>query len=170
MSTGLDFDTLRRLLPQTYPFVFIDRVIDVVPFESIECLKNVSGNEPYFAGHFPEIAIMPGALMMEACAQASILLFRMSDTGESMLSAEPDQVFVVGRSRSHFLHPVVPGDALRIFVDVERIYSKAAMVKARGEVDGRVVLKAGLTFARVDRAAIQRDATLSAAQSSGNGS
>lgn len=160
MSVLLDFDAVRRLLPQTYPFVFIDRVLDLVPFESIECLKNVSGNEPYFAGHFPQAAIMPGALMMEACAQASILLFRMSDSGEAMLASEPDHLFVVGMSRSHFLQPVVPGDCLRIFVDVERLYSKAAMVKARGEVDGNVVLKASLSFARVDRTAIQRGAAI----------
>ncbi len=167
MTALLDFDSVRRLLPQSYPFVFIDKVLDLVPNESIECLKNVSGNEPFFAGHFPEVAIMPGALMMEACAQASILLFVMSNSGESML-AEPDHVFVVGRSRSHFMHPVVPGDSLHLFVDVERIYSRAAMVKARGEVEGREVLRASLTFARVDRAAIQRGAA-GAATAAGNG-
>ncbi len=155
----LDFDAIRRLLPQSHPFVFVDRVLDVVPFESIECLKNVSGNEPYFAGHFPEVAIMPGALMMEACTQASILLFRLSASGESMPSGDPDHIFVVGMSRSHFLKPVVPGDALRIKIEVERMYKKAAMVNARGEVDGEVVLKASLSFARVDRASIQRSRT-----------
>ena len=96
----LDFDGVRRLLPQSYPFVFIDRVLDVVPMESIVCLKNVSGSEPYFAGHFPQAAIMPGALMMEACAQASILLFRLSAPEESTLP-EDGQVFVVGSSRSN---------------------------------------------------------------------
>ena len=152
----LDFDDVRRLLPQSYPFVFIDRVLDLVPFESIECLKNVSGNEPYFAGHFPEMAIMPGALMMEACAQASILLFRMSGPGEAMLQEDATGVFVVGTSRSQFLKPVVPGDALHIKVDVERMFKKAAIVKVRGEVDGEVVLKASLSFARIERGALQR--------------
>ena len=65
-------------------------------------------------------------------------------------------------SRSHFLKPVVPGDALRIKVEVERMYKKAAMVKARGEVDGEVVLKASLSFVGVDRASIQRLRTVSA--------
>ncbi len=152
----LDFDEVRRLLPQSHPFLFIDRVLDIVPYESIECLKNVSGNEPYFAGHFPEAAIMPGGLMMEACAQASILLFRMSAPAEAMLREDPNQVFVVGTSRSQFLKPVVPGDSMHITIDVERMFKKAALVKARAEVDGEVVLKASLSFARLDRASLQR--------------
>lgn len=152
----LDFDEVRQLLPQSHPFLFIDRVLDIVPFESIECLKNVSGNEPYFAGHFPEAAIMPGGLLMEACAQACILLFRMSAPAEAMLREDPNQVFVVGTSRSQFLKPVVPGDSVHITVDVERMFKKAALVKARAEVDGEVVLKASLSFARLDRASLQR--------------
>lgn len=164
----LDFEEVRRLLPQSYPFLFIDRVLDIVPYESIECLKNVSGNEPYFAGHFPEMAIMPGALMMEACAQAAILLFRMSAPAEAMLREDPKQIFVVGTSRSHFLKPVVPGDAVHITVDVERMFKKAAMVKARAEVDGEVVLKASLSFARVELASIQRGGSASPAPGAGS--
>ncbi|MDJ0850697.1 MAG: 3-hydroxyacyl-ACP dehydratase FabZ [Myxococcota bacterium] len=152
----LDFDEVRRLLPQTHPFIFIDRVLDLVPYESIECLKNVSGGEPYFAGHFPEVSIMPGALMMEACAQASILLFRLSAPGEEMLSDEAKQVFVVGTSRSHFVKPVVPGDSVVIRVDVERMFKKAAMVKAVATVEGERVLKASLSFARLDPASLHR--------------
>lgn len=152
----LDFDAVRRLLPQSHPFVFIDRVLQVVPFQSIECLKNVSGNEPYFAGHFPEMAIMPGALMMEACAQASALLFRLSAPAETMTGEEADQVFVVGKSSSRFLKPVVPGDALKITVEVEKMYSKSAMVKARAEVEGQLVLKASLSFSKVDRSSIRK--------------
>jgi 3-hydroxyacyl-[acyl-carrier-protein] dehydratase len=152
----LDFDEVRRLLPQSHPFVFIDRVLRVVPFQSIECLKNVSGNEPYFAGHFPEMAIMPGALMMEACAQASALLFRLSAPDDTMTGEDAGHVFVVGKSSSRFLKPVVPGDALKITVEVEKMYSKSAMVKARAEVEGEIVLKASLSFARVDRSSIQR--------------
>ncbi len=154
----LDFDEIRRLLPQSHPFLFIDRVLDLVPYESIVCLKNVSGGEPYFAGHFPQVAVMPGALMMEACAQASILLFRMSAPGEAMLSGDSDEVFVVGTSRSRFIRPVVPGDSVRIQVDVERMFKKAAMVKAVASVDAEPVLKASLSFARVDAASLQRGA------------
>jgi 3-hydroxyacyl-[acyl-carrier-protein] dehydratase len=164
----LDFDEVRRLLPQSHPFLFIDRVLDLVPYESIECLKNVSGNEPYFAGHFPDLAIMPGALLMEACAQASILLFRMSAPGEAMLREDPNQFYLVGTSRSHFRKPVVPGDALHIKIDVERLFKKAAMVKALGEVDGEIVLKASLNFARVDRGSLQRGVKASPARGSGD--
>lgn len=164
----LDFDEVRRLLPQSHPFLFIDRVLDIVPYESIECLKNVSGNEPYFAGHFPEVAIMPGALMMEACVQASILLFRMSAPAEAMLREDPNQVFVVATSRSRFLKPVVPGDAVHITVDVERMFKKAAIVKARAEVDGEVVLKASLSFTRVDRASIQRAGRIAPVRGAGS--
>jgi len=77
----LDFEGVRRLLPQGYPFIFVDRVLDFEANRRIVCLKNVTGTEPFFPGHFPEVAIMPGALMGEAIAQASILLFRLSVGG-----------------------------------------------------------------------------------------
>ena len=72
------FEEIRSLLPQKYPFLFIDRVVEFDEGKKIVCVKNVSGNEPVFVGHFPDFAIMPGVLIIEAMAQASIILFRKS--------------------------------------------------------------------------------------------
>ncbi|MBT6048598.1 MAG: 3-hydroxyacyl-[acyl-carrier-protein] dehydratase FabZ, partial [Candidatus Scalindua sp.] len=74
----LNFEEVRELVPQKYPFLFIDKVIELQKESRIVCLKNISGNEPFFAGHFPDFAIMPGVLIVEALAQASIILFKKS--------------------------------------------------------------------------------------------
>ena len=71
------FEEIRNLLPQKYPFLFIDRVVEFEEGKKIVCVKNVSGNEPVFVGHFPDFAIMPGVLIIEAMAQASIILPRI---------------------------------------------------------------------------------------------
>jgi 3-hydroxyacyl-[acyl-carrier-protein] dehydratase len=142
----LDFEGVRGLLPQSYPFIFVDRVLDFEAKRRIVCLKNVTGNEPFFAGHFPEIAIMPGALMGEGIAQASILLFRLSE------EASPEaggRIFLVGTTRTRFIQPVFPGDSLRITVNVAKLFSKSAMVKGIVEVDGRTVVKSTVTLAAV---------------------
>jgi 3-hydroxyacyl-[acyl-carrier-protein] dehydratase len=146
----LDYEGVRRLLPQQHPFIFIDRVLELEPQRKIVCLKNVSGGEPYFAGHFPEIAVMPGSLIVEALAQASILLFRMSEeaAGES---GRDERIYLAGTSRARFLHPVFPGDPLILTVEVEKLLSNAAMVKGKGQVHERLVAMASLTFAAVPR-------------------
>lgn len=142
----LDFEGVRRLLPQSYPFVFVDRVLEFEAKRRIVCLKNVTGNEPFFAGHFPEIAIMPGALMGEGIAQASILLFRLS---EEALPTARGRVFLVGTTRTRFIEPVFPGDSVRFTVQVEKLLSSSALVKGVAEVDGRAVVRSTITLAAV---------------------
>jgi 3-hydroxyacyl-[acyl-carrier-protein] dehydratase len=142
----LDFEGVRRLLPQSYPFIFVDRVLDFEAGRRIVCLKNVTGNEPFFAGHFPEIAIMPGALMGEGIAQASILLFRLSEEASPPAGG---RIFLVGTTRTRFIEPVFPGDSVRITVTVAKLFSKSAMVKGIAEVDGRAVVKSTITLAAV---------------------
>jgi 3-hydroxyacyl-[acyl-carrier-protein] dehydratase len=140
----LDFEGVKRLLPQSYPFLFVDRVLEFEAKSRIVCLKNVTGNEPYFAGHFPEIAIMPGALMGEGIAQATILLFRLSE------ESPPDaggRIFLVGTTKTRFIQPVFPGDSLRLTVVVTKLFSKSAIVKGIAEVDGRAVVKSTITLA-----------------------
>lgn len=142
----LDFEGVKRLLPQSYPFLFVDRVLEFEAKRRIVCLKNVTGNEPFFAGHFPEIAIMPGALMGEGIAQASIILFRLSEE----TSAEGDgRIFLVGTTRTRFIHPVFPGDSLRITVNVTKLFSQSAMVKGIAEVEDRTVVKSTITLAAI---------------------
>ncbi|TAH37093.1 MAG: 3-hydroxyacyl-ACP dehydratase FabZ [Planctomycetota bacterium] len=149
----LDFEGVRRLLPQGPPFLFIDRVLELEKGRSIVCKKNVSGAEPYFPGHFPELAVMPGALIGEAIAQAAILLFRLS---EEENRAAGGRVFVIGTTRTRFLQPVFPGDTLFITVQVDKLFSASAMVSGRAEVDGRVVTRSTLTMSVLPPGALQK--------------
>lgn len=106
----LDIKEIQALLPHRYPFLMVDRIIDVEPGVKITGLKNVSINEPFFEGHFPGNPIMPGVLIVEALAQiAGILAFRSGAKG--------DTVYFMSIERAKFRKPVVPGDQLRLVVN-----------------------------------------------------
>ena len=138
----LNFEEVRELIPQKYPFMFIDKVIELQKESRIVCLKNVSGNEPFFAGHFPDFAIMPGVLIVEALAQAAIILFKKSfDTEQNK-----DKVFLLASANVRFSKPVFPGDQLILEVDIEKVISSAAIVKGVAKVGDKVVTKATLSF------------------------
>jgi len=113
----MDINEVLAHLPQRYPMLMIDRVLEVEPGARIVAIKNVSGNEPYFQGHFPHRPIMPGVLILEAMAQAAgILVFRTRGT-------RPDDkslYYYVGIDEARFKKPVVPGDQLRLEVSLER--------------------------------------------------
>jgi 3-hydroxyacyl-[acyl-carrier-protein] dehydratase len=110
----LDIQDILRILPHRYPFLLIDRVIDLIRKERIVAIKNVTINEPFFAGHFPGMPIMPGVLIVEAIAQAggALLLTEVPDRQEKIM------VFT-GIERARFRRPVVPGDQLRIEVEAK---------------------------------------------------
>ena len=138
----LNFEEVRELVPQKYPFLFIDKVIELQKESRIICLKNISGNEPFFAGHFPDFAIMPGVLIVEALAQASIILFKKSfDTEQNK-----DKVFLLASANVRFSKPVFPGDQLTLEIDIEKVISSAAIVKGVAKVGDKVVTKATLSF------------------------
>ncbi len=142
------FEEIRSLLPQKYPFLFIDKVIEFEEKKRIVCVKNVSGNEPVFVGHFPDFAIMPGVLIIEAMAQASIILFRKSTPTQN----DRDTVFLLAAvSNARFTKPVFPGDQLFVEISVEKIVSKGAIVQALVKVDEKTVAKATLTFGIADK-------------------
>jgi 3-hydroxyacyl-[acyl-carrier-protein] dehydratase len=130
-------DQILRLLPHRYPFLMLDRVLEVEPGQRIVALKNVSANEPWVPGHFPSRAIMPGVLLVEAMAQAC---------GAVALSAHADMadriVLLAGIDAVRFRRPVVPGDQVRIHA--EKLAEKRSIWKfaARCEVEGRVVAEA----------------------------
>src|SRR6202023_13168 len=112
--TTLDIHDIFRILPHRYPFLLIDRVLDLKRKQRIVAIKNVTINEPFFAGHFPGLPVMPGVLIVEAMAQAGgVLLFTEVEDRESKL------VLFTGIERAKFRRPVVPGDQLRIEVDVK---------------------------------------------------
>jgi len=112
-KTTLDITEIQRILPHRYPFLLIDRVVELTRRERIVALKNVTVNEPYFQGHFPGYPIMPGVLMVEAIAQAggALLLTEIADREQNLM------VFS-GIERARFRRPVVQGDQLRIEVTV----------------------------------------------------
>lgn len=146
------FEEIKSLLPQKYPFLFIDRVIEFEEGKKIACIKNVSGNEPVFVGHFPDFAIMPGVLIIEAMAQASIILFRKSLPVQN----NKDTVFLLASvSNARFIKPVFPGDQLVIEINVEKIVSKGAIVQASVKVNEKIVAKASLTFGIAEKSTLQ---------------
>jgi 3-hydroxyacyl-[acyl-carrier-protein] dehydratase len=107
----LDVEQIKKLLPHRAPFLFVERLTDIVPFESAVGHKAVSFNEPHFAGHFPDYAVMPGVLIVEAMAQASGALIV-----HSMALSKTPSVFFMGIDKARFRKPVVPGDMLKFVV------------------------------------------------------
>jgi 3-hydroxyacyl-[acyl-carrier-protein] dehydratase len=145
-SGALDIDQIMALLPHRYPFLLIDRILEVTPGERILALKNVTINEPFFAGHFPSYPIMPGVLIIEAIAQAggALLLSEFTDHADKlMLFASIDN--------ARFRKPVRPGDQLRIEVTV--LKRRATLVKMGGKayVDGALVSEAEVMCQLVNR-------------------
>jgi len=113
----LNIEEVKALLPHRYPFLLIDRVLEVIPGKSLTAIKNVTANEPQFTGHFPERSIMPGVLMVEAMAQAAgILAFRT----DNIIPDENSTYFLVGIDKTRFKRPVVPGDQLLLEIELIR--------------------------------------------------
>ena len=115
--TSMDIKKILEYLPHRYPFLLVDRVLSCEPGKNIVALKNVSINEPYFQGHFPNYPVMPGVLIIESMAQAAAILTFHSE------QAKPDKqsvYFFVGIDNARFKKPVVPGDTLRLQVEITR--------------------------------------------------
>jgi 3-hydroxyacyl-[acyl-carrier-protein] dehydratase len=142
---SMTFEEVRGLLKQRFPFIMVDRVLLIEPGKKIKALKNVSGNEIQFLGHFPEHAIMPGALIVEAMGQCASILF--ADTCQKKIAAR--EVMMLGAiTNMRFLAPVYPGDTLLIEVDVIKMVEEAALVEGTATVDSTVVADGKLGFAR----------------------
>jgi len=127
-KTTLDIVDIFRILPHRFPFLLIDRVIEIELKKRIVALKNVTINEPFFAGHFPGLPIMPGVLIVEAIAQAggALLLTEVEDRSGKV-------IMFTGVERARFRRPVVPGDQLRIEVTLKNWRPRAHMIAARME-------------------------------------
>lgn len=141
---------IQKLLPHRYPFLLVDRVLEYVPGESITAIKNVTINEPFFPGHFPDAPIMPGMLILEALAQAGGIL--VSKSLEGPLGS---RIFMfTGVEKAKFRRPVVPGDqlVLRCF-DIKRRMNMCKM-RAQALVDGQMAAEAELSAAVVDGATL----------------
>lgn len=145
-ATILDIVEIQKILPHRYPFLLIDRVIEIQRKQRIVALKNVTVNEPFFAGHFPGFPIMPGVLMVEAMAQAggALLLTEIPDREHKLM------VFT-GIERARFRRPVTPGDQLKIVVDVLAWRSTAVRMQGEVFVGEKLVAEAVITCRLVDR-------------------
>jgi beta-hydroxyacyl-ACP dehydratase FabZ len=135
----LDIRRIQEVLPHRYPFLLIDRIVEVEPRERIVGIKNVTMNEPFFQGHFPGNPVMPGVLILEAMGQAAAVLFL-----DEMDELKGRFVYFAGADKVRFRRPVVPGDQLRCEVEVLRVRSKSCQVLARATVDGELAAEATL--------------------------
>ncbi len=135
----MDVTEIRKLIPHRYPFLLVDRIVEIEPNRRIVGIKNVTINESFFQGHFPDKPIMPGVLICEAMAQVAAVLARCSDQGS-------DKVFVLtGLDRARFKQPVEPGDQLRIEVEITRRRKHYWRLAGSVTVDGKQVAEAELS-------------------------
>jgi 3-hydroxyacyl-[acyl-carrier-protein] dehydratase len=134
----LDIERIRAMIPHRYPFLMIDRVVEIVPDESAVGIKNVSINEPYFAGHFPQRPVMPGVLIIEAMAQTAAVLVVQTLGRE----AEGRLVYFMSVDSARFRRPVVPGDTLRVHVTKQRNRLSVWKFVGKAHVDGHLVAEA----------------------------
>ena len=137
----LDVDAIKAIIPHRCPFLLIDRVEEFEPGVSAVAIKNVTANEPFFQGHFPEYPVMPGVLIVEALAQAGAV---------AMLSLEANQgklAFFAGIDKVRFKRQVRPGDTLRLEVEITKARAGVGFGTAKATVDGELVCSGELMFA-----------------------
>lgn len=141
----IKIEEIVKLLPHRFPFLMVDRVIQLEPGKSIVAIKNVSCNESFFQGHFPDVKIMPGVLIIEALAQAGGILLYHS-------FPEPQKKLVVLSKidKLKFRKAVVPGDQLRLEAEITKVRTKFATIKGRAVVDGEVVAEGEISAAVID--------------------
>lgn len=148
VTLPVDAERIAAILPHRYPFLLVDRVIELSAGESIVAIKNVTLNEPFFNGHFPGHPVMPGVLIVEALAQTSGLLLGLSGTH----AADENLIFYLAKvDNARFLKPVVPGDQLRLEVKLKRLIRNMGIFTARAVVDGKEVATCELMCAESSR-------------------
>ena len=142
-----DINAILNLLPHRYPFVLVDRIIDITPGEKLTAIKNVTINEPFFHGHFPNQPVMPGVLVLEAMAQAGALLCL-----NSIDNPMKKNMFFSALSDSKFRHTIIPGDQLRLEMRLAKFRLGTALLIGKAYVDDKLVAEANLKATVVDRA------------------
>jgi 3-hydroxyacyl-[acyl-carrier-protein] dehydratase len=140
----IDINDIKKILPHRYPFLLVDRVLELVPNERIVALKNVTVNESFFNGHFPNKPVMPGVLIIESMAQAAGLV---------MLSLEEHKgkiPYFTGIDNARFRRPIVPGDQVILEVDVIKVRGNVGRVKAVAKIENQIATEAELMFILAD--------------------
>ena len=142
----MDVNGIMDSIPHRYPFLLVDRIVEMDPGRRVVALKNVTVNEPFFPGHFPGAPVMPGVLIVEAMAQAGavLLLHAMEDRVSKL-------VYFTGIDRARFRKTVVPGDQLRLTVEIVKLRARACKMAGRAEVEGQLAAEAVIMSALVDR-------------------
>lgn len=143
-SRQLDVNEIQKIIPHRYPFLFVDKIIDLIPGEKAVGIKNVSINESYFRGHFPGHPVMPGVLILEALAQVGgvLMLSRPENQGKLAYFMTIEDV--------KFRQPVHPGDQLRLEAEVIKIRSKTGQCRGKAYVGDKLVCEAEVKFALVE--------------------
>jgi beta-hydroxyacyl-ACP dehydratase FabZ len=138
---------IQDVLPHRYPFLLVDRILEIELGQRVVGLKSVTVNEPFFAGHFPGHPIMPGVLILEAMAQVGGYLLMRSLNAR----AEKKVLYFTGIERARFRRPVVPGDQLRLEVSMLQVRRLVCRMRGEGYVDGKLVAEADMSCIVVDR-------------------
>jgi beta-hydroxyacyl-ACP dehydratase FabZ len=142
----MGIDEILNCLPHRYPFLLVDRIVEMTPQKRVVGIKNVTVNEPFFQGHFPEHPIMPGVLIIEAMAQtAGVLSMQMVEDPASKV------IYFMSIDKAKFRQPVIPGDQLRLELDVVKIRAPIMKFSGKAFVEEKVVSSAELTATIIDR-------------------
>ena len=137
----LDVLEIQKVIPHRFPFLLIDKVIELTPNEKLVAIKNVSINEHFFVGHFPEEKVMPGALIIEAMAQAGCVYFYYSKNLQGK-----ELIYYLAKTTAKFIAPVHPGDQLKIEVTSIKLMPKAGFLATKAFVKDKCVVEAELAF------------------------
>lgn len=145
-SVVRDHRWVRSILPHRYPFLLVDRVLELEPKKRLVALKNFTVNEEFFEGHFPGHPVVPGVLLLEALAQAGAILILAE-----MEDRERKLFYFTGIDRARFRRPVVPGDQAILEIEMLQLRARACRQQARVTVDGKLAVEATISSAMVDR-------------------
>src|SRR3989338_2694785 len=140
-STQLNFEQIKWIIPQRFPFLMIDRVVEMKPGVKVVAVKNLTGNEWFYQGHFPKRAVTPGAMICEAVAQAGIIFFSL------IRPSHQDVTYLLGSIKMRFLHPAWPGDQLRIEVTPIRLMANAGILNGSVSIGNREIARGEFAFA-----------------------
>jgi 3-hydroxyacyl-[acyl-carrier-protein] dehydratase len=137
----LDVNQIKEVIPHRYPFLLIDQVVDMEEGKRVVAKKNVTINEPFFQGHFPDYPVMPGVLIVEALAQAGAVAMLQKEENKGKIG------FLAGIDSCRFKRQVVPGDTLMLEVEITRLKGPIGKGKAKATVNGELACEAEIMFA-----------------------